>query len=146
RLQRTRAALPLQTVRGDTSSFGGARRAPLSRKPLGRTRRGRECAAGEHGERVMESRTRGRRRRRGPGAPGAEAPPPQGGGRPRRGGEGPGGEEGEAKETARGEHGQGGSRSLPLEAPGPGSRPYPAFAGGGRCGPAAFPPPRGSTL
>ena len=36
RLQRTRAPLPLQSVRGETSSLGGARRAPLSRKPLGR--------------------------------------------------------------------------------------------------------------
>jgi len=35
RLQRTRAAVPLQTVRGKSSSLGGARRAPLSRKPLG---------------------------------------------------------------------------------------------------------------
>ena len=35
RLQRTRAALPLQTVGGETSSLGGVRRAPLSRKPLG---------------------------------------------------------------------------------------------------------------
>src|SRR5262249_7852792 len=31
----TRAALPLQSVRGETSSLGGVRRAPLSRKPLG---------------------------------------------------------------------------------------------------------------
>jgi len=35
RLQRTRAALPLQTVRGKPRSFGGFWRAPLSRKPLG---------------------------------------------------------------------------------------------------------------
>jgi len=35
RLQRTRAALPLQNVRDETSSLGGVRRAPLSRKPLG---------------------------------------------------------------------------------------------------------------
>src|SRR5262249_13808069 len=35
RLQRTRAAVPLQTPRGETSSLGGVRRAPLSRKPLG---------------------------------------------------------------------------------------------------------------
>src|SRR5262249_43745483 len=42
RLQRTRAALPLQTVRGEASSLGGSRRAPLSRKPLDDTRSG-EC-------------------------------------------------------------------------------------------------------
>ena len=35
RLQRTRAAVPLQSVRDVTSSLGGVRRAPLSRKPLG---------------------------------------------------------------------------------------------------------------
>ena len=35
RLQRTRAALSLQTIRGESSSLGGVRRAPLSRKPLG---------------------------------------------------------------------------------------------------------------
>src|SRR5262249_52240278 len=40
RLQRTRAAVPLQTVRGETSSLGGVRRAPLSRKPLGDFRAG----------------------------------------------------------------------------------------------------------
>ena len=40
RLQRTRAAVPPQTARGETSSLGGARRAPLSHKPLGSAREG----------------------------------------------------------------------------------------------------------
>jgi hypothetical protein len=35
RLQRTRAALLLKSVLGERSSFGGDRRAPLSRQPLG---------------------------------------------------------------------------------------------------------------
>ena len=35
RLQRTRAAVPLRTVRGESSSLGDVRRPPLSRKPLG---------------------------------------------------------------------------------------------------------------
>jgi len=39
RLQRTRAALPLQTVGGESSSLSGVRRAPLSRKPLGAMKR-----------------------------------------------------------------------------------------------------------
>ncbi len=38
RLQRTRAALLLQNLRGKSRSLGGVRRAPLSRKPLGRTK------------------------------------------------------------------------------------------------------------
>src|SRR5262249_43196607 len=40
RLQRTRAAVPLQAVRGESSPLGGVRRAPLSRKPLDGTRSG----------------------------------------------------------------------------------------------------------
>jgi len=35
RLQRTRAAVLLQTVRGESSLLLGVRRAPLSRRPLG---------------------------------------------------------------------------------------------------------------
>ena len=35
RLQRTRAALRLQSLSGQQGQSGGARRAPLSRKPLG---------------------------------------------------------------------------------------------------------------
>jgi len=35
RLQRTRAALLLQIIRGESSHFGGRRRAPLSRRPFG---------------------------------------------------------------------------------------------------------------
>jgi hypothetical protein len=35
RLQRTRAALLLKSVLGELSPFGGYRRAPLSRQPLG---------------------------------------------------------------------------------------------------------------
>ena len=38
RLQRTRAALLRQSLSGESASFGGARRAPLSRQPLGRLR------------------------------------------------------------------------------------------------------------
>ena len=44
RLQRTRAALLLKSVLGERSSFGGNRRAPLSRQPLGDlAHRGTEC-------------------------------------------------------------------------------------------------------
>jgi len=39
RLQRTRAAVLPQTVRGESASLGGSRRAPLSRKLLGRASR-----------------------------------------------------------------------------------------------------------
>jgi len=46
RLQRTRAALLLKSVFGERSSSGGDRRAPLSRQPLGATRKGRLALPG----------------------------------------------------------------------------------------------------